>query len=217
MNDKSPHSGCLAWIIFAALIVGGVTYLYIGNEKKNAQIAAAEEAEHKQLLQKIVDTADKFNADIACNEALFIKNDDAVFNNKIMTADVQKCWLQNRPIVFRGELTDVALLDNNHYTIFIKSSAIRNRTELELVLKCKKDVVDLFRNQAKNSQGKKRDWEKEFGENGVAVIASILKVSTSALDDERNKTDARIGYGDCLALVPDEGRLKRLMRSIGRK
>lgn len=91
MNDKSSYSGCLAWIIFAALIVGGVTYLYIGNEKKNAQIAAAEESEHKQLLQTIVDTADKFNADIACNEALFIKNNDAVFNNKIMTVDVQRC------------------------------------------------------------------------------------------------------------------------------
>lgn len=109
----------------------------------------------------------------------------------------------------------MALLDNNHYTIFIKSSAIRNRTELELVLKCKKDIVDVFRDHAKNSQVKKRDWEKDFGE-GVAVVASILKVSTSILDDDKNKTDARIGYGDCLALVPDEGRLKRLMRSRSR-
>ena len=216
MSNKSPHSGCLAWIIFAALIVGGVAYVYTENEKNKAQVAAAREAEHKQLLQTIVDTADKFNADIACNEALVVKNDDAVFNNKIMTVDVQKCWLQNRPIVFRGELTDVALLDNNHYTIFIKSSAISNRKELELVLKCKKDVVDVFRNQTKNAQAKKRDWEKDFDE-GVAVIASIVKITTSAMNDDKNKTDARIGYGDCLALVPDEGAFERLMRSLRRK
>jgi len=212
MSDKSS-SGCLPVIIIMALFIGGFSYFYIESEKKKELTAAAEEAEHKQILNTIETTAQKFNADVFCNDALVQKNDDAIFNDKIMTVDVQKCWIQNRPIVFRGELTDVALLDNDNYTIFIKSDAIGSLTKLNLVLSCKKDIVDIFRDQAKRPLLKKESWERDFDTDGVAAIAKIQKISTGLLDEKENKTDAKIGYGDCLALVPDEGKLKKFFRS----
>ena len=217
MSKKSLGLGCLIWLILAAVVAGGLVYLYIENEAKKERAAAAKEATYQQLVSTILDTAEKFKADTSCNDELFFKADGATFHDKIMTVDVQKCWLQNRPILFRGALTDVAQLDNDNYTIFVESNMPGGSKKLRLILKCKKDIMDGYRILVKKSQLSKKDWEKDFDKDGVAVIANVLKVSSSGLDDNKNTTDAKIGYGDCLALELDEGKLKRLMRSLGAK
>jgi hypothetical protein len=119
----------------------------------------------------------------------------------ILTVELERLSLTDRPILFVGALKDIATLDNENYEIVIEQSLINNLeymfgTELQLELQYPKQKVDLFLKAYP-------DIFKDFGfKNGVAVVADIEKIETIIISgSEGIREDIKVGKGKCIDML----------------
>lgn len=112
---------------------------------------------------------------------------------QIFTADLEKDWLNGQPIFFPGYIADISNLDNNQYLLtikYLKPSYLIPGTTIKL--ECAKTMVDEF---LRANPGVR---SKDAGEQGMAVIASIARVS---IDESKHL----VGSGKCIELLRDAG------------
>lgn len=189
----------IIWILVVLVFIG---YLVISNQnsvaKREAKKAEVKEIEHDtyKAVSQLV------------NRTTAIKDWDSKLSRgkvdrwqPILTFELEKLWLQPRPILFPGAIKDIASLDQLHYTITIERNAYGNfkhrfDTELQLSLVSSKKIIDVFLE-------KHPDLFKEYIiENNVAVVARVKSIRTIDIPGEEGKYEQiKIGDGDLIEIM----------------
>jgi hypothetical protein len=121
--------------------------------------------------------------------------------SKIMTIELERIWLNEKPILFIGTIEDISTIDNTTYRIRLGRGLYRRIeyiffTEFGLELRCSKSEVDDF------LKGHPSLFTGIEIFSSVAVIAKINQIKTEFYSgSEGSRKEMRIGVGDCLAIV----------------
>ena len=119
----------------------------------------------------------------------------------ILTIELERLWLQPRPILFVGSIKDVVTHDQSQYVVLVERSPYGNTkhyfgTELHLSIVASKDRVDSFLEEHPGLVG---DYRLE---SGVAVVARIMSIKKASVpDSDGDLLDIRIGEGELLDMV----------------
>jgi hypothetical protein len=120
--------------------------------------------------------------------------------DKILSIDLERLWLIDRPILFVGSIQDISTMDGQFYRVRMKSHrpgdpGRLSLDQLGLELKCSQTMLDSFMEAYPNLLA------GPAFPNGVAVIAKIAEIKTRAVSGEESKEELRIGVGDCLDMT----------------
>lgn len=194
------------WIIVIILIGGYFVNNYLEDKaKKEAEKTETERIENAtkvaiaQLVKK-TNAVDNWEKALSKGEQFRVE--------PILTVELERLWLTDRPILFVGEIKDIATIDQETYRMEIEGSLFSGfeyilGTELRLALKCQRQRIVSFLKEYPN-------LFKDYGlKNGVAVIADIDEIETKTVSgSEGEKEEIKIGKGKCIDLLYT-GNIKR--------
>ena len=190
----------IVWAIIAVAVVGYFINSYTVNEaKREAEKAEAERIEQatKTVVNQMVT---RTNAISDWEETL--SKGERFRSGPILTVELERLWLQQRPILFIGSIKDVATYDNSQYVISVErnlygSSNYLFYTRLQLSLISQKEIIDSFLQKHPNLfKG------PGFFNDGVAVIAKVKAIRTSYISgEEGERIEIKIGDGELLDIV----------------
>lgn len=192
--------------VFIVLLVVACVAFYLWNERIEMEKKA--EAERITNLQRaeVTAMATKWNAVIDWESKL--SNGQQYRLSPVLTVELERLWLTDRPIMFTGVVKDVLTGGNDNYTVIMEKSLIVGSeifflgTPLRLELECPPDMFESFlKSHPEVTNG-------PYLQNGVTVIASIESIQTKTItnpgDGEGNEggdEDLKIGRGKCLDLL----------------
>ena len=116
----------------------------------------------------------------------------------ILTIEIEKLWLQNRPILFVGAIKDIANYDESRYVVLVGSSIISpllSEMKLKLSLLSAKSSIDSFF----------KEHQDVFDglELGVAVVANIRAIRTENVVGKEGGAEVwQIVEGELVDIVP---------------
>ena len=168
--------------------------------KPDAKPERAEAARIEQVTKvSVSEMATRTNAVSDWKENLS-KGDSFRFE-PILTVELERLWLQQRPILFVGAIKDIATHDQTQYVVMVERSLFSSfdymfETELQLSLLSDRDRVDHFLTEHP-------ELFEDYGfNNGVAVVARIKSIRTSHfLGEEGQREEAKIGDGELLDIL----------------
>lgn len=186
-------------IILIVLIGGYFIHKYFENKaRKEAERTEAKRIE-ETIRASVSEMVRRTNA-IDTWEKVLTKGEKFRLE-RILTVELERLWLVDRPILFIGAIKDVVTVDKDNYRIEIERSLFSSLehmfgTELQLALQCPKQKVDLFLTQHPN-------LFKDFGfKNGVAVVADINEIDTKLISSaESERQEMKIGKGKCIDMI----------------
>jgi len=189
----------IVWAIIAVVMVGYFVNSYTVNKAKSEAEKAAAERVERVTKAAVTEMATRANAISDWEESLS-KGEKFRFE-PVLTVELERLWLQQKPILFIGSIKDVATHDSARYEISIERSLYGSfnymfGTELQLSLLSKKEYVDSFLK-------KHSDIFKDYGfNNGVAVIARINAITTTTvLGEEGEREEVKIGVGELVEIL----------------
>jgi len=194
----------ILWIIVVLVFIGYFAHLHL----KEGAKCKAEQAEQKRIEREI-----KKEIKAAINQMVSKTNaiDDWVQNlsdgkgirlTPILTVELEKLWLNKRPILFIGTIEDIATYDQSQYTVIIGknlldfSKCIFLSTKLQLSLRSPKEKIDsLLTNYA--------DISKGLGfNNDIAVVAQIENIRTTYISSENGeRQEIKVGEGKLVEIL----------------
>ena len=187
------------WIIVALVVGGYFVNSYMENKaKREAERAEAERIEHtiKSAVAEMVSRTGAIN-----DWEPRLSKGEQFRLEPILTVELEKLWLQNRPILFIGSVKDIATLNQSQYTVLIEMSLFGSfehmfGTELQLSLLSSKERIDSFLE-------KHPDLFKNYGfNNGVAVVTRINAIRTTYVPgEEGGREEVKIGVGEMLDII----------------
>lgn len=149
--------------------------------RENSEIEATKTA--------LAELVARTNADDKWKQAL--RNEKGAWTGRILTIELEKLWLQKRPILFVGAIYDVITRNEREYTIHLG-----NEADLRLELSCPKEKIDNF---LKSNSSIKPDTFL----NRVTFVASIKEIKTEYFATaDGSRLQARIGVGECVDVGP---------------
>jgi len=179
--------GIIVVLLVGAYLVNSYSEYKAKMELKKANVDRVIEARRAAVVESIN------RANAVDNWVQDLRKGDSFISSPIQTIDLERLWLIGRPILFLGEIRDIATRDQENYRIVIDGNT-RLWTKFRLTLKCKKQLVDLFLNDHP-------DLFKRFNRNnGVGIIAKIdeIKKEFGSGEDEE---ETLIGKGKCVDIV----------------
>ena len=189
----------IIWIIVVVAIGSYFFNSYMGNKaRREAEQAEAERIEQatKTTVSQMTSRTNavvEWEADLCQGEEFRLE--------PILTIELEKLWLQQRPILFIGAIKDIATHDQSHYLVLVERGLFGSfeymfGTELQLSLLSSKDRVDAFLK-------KHPDLFKDYGfKNGVAVVAHINSIRTTYVSGENGeREEVKIGDGELIDIV----------------
>jgi hypothetical protein len=186
-------------LLFLVALYGYNTYTE--NSKKAALVATAEKEKDEAIEKAALTLIQKNNANYQWIKEL--QNRD--ISTPLLTADLQKMWIQKNPIFFIGRIQDISIKNSEEYLLKVKYSGFDSfliGATLELELICKKELVD-------DLLSKHKEVIQSFGlGDSILVIADISSVESSKIKVESSDGDRKaleeknikIGIGKCIAL-----------------
>ena len=189
----------IIWIIIAVAAVGYFSNSYMEKRAKSeAERAEAERVEH--ATKAAVSQMALRTKSVTDWETNLSKGERFRFE-PILTVELERLWLQQRPILFIGSIKDIATHDQSQYIVSVERSLFSSfgymfGTELQLSLLSNKDRVDSFLIEHP-------DLFKDFGfKNGVAVVAQINSIRTTYVSGEEGKREeVKIGDGELIDIL----------------
>ncbi|MBL1276736.1 MAG: hypothetical protein COB30_011675 [Ectothiorhodospiraceae bacterium] len=189
----------IVWIIIVVAVVGYFFNSYTVNKaKREAERAEAERIE--QTTKTAVSQMASHTNAVSDWEENLSKGERFRFES-ILTVELERLWLQQRPILFVGAIKDIATHDQSRYVVLVERSLFGSfdymfGTELQLSLLSDKDKVDSFLKEHP-------DLFKDYGfKNGVAVVARINSIRTTYVSgEEGEREEVKIGDGELLDLL----------------
>lgn len=188
------------FIVGALVVVAGV-YLVHQNVENRAR--ERERLEQRKLLRDetrsaIVSMTSSHNAVVDWEATLV---DGGVYRaNPVLTLELERLWQTERPILFVGDVSDIASKGIDHYSVSIGPGLLTSNytiaTELRLQLTAPKSLID----------GVLRQYPSAFANEPIgyslAVVAKIDRIMT-ATDRTYDgvNADSRIGEGRLIDLV----------------
>jgi len=187
------------WIIVVLLVGAYFVNSYIQNKAKED----AEKAEAEQIKKATTDAVAQLvkRTNAVDNWEKDISKGERFRSEPILTIELERLWLIDRPILFVGAIKDIATRDQENYMIEIEKSFLLNfehmfMTELRLALQCPKQRIDSLLKEHP-------DLFQKYGfKNAVAVIAEIDEIETIIVSGSEGGTkDIKIGKGKCIDIL----------------
>ena len=204
----------LIFLVVAVAIGAYFTYSHFEGKARERDEKRVQKERVKKLQKSVradvAKMASKFGAIADWERKLREKRTGNKF--RILTMELEKLWLTDKPILFQGYIKDIYSLDRNTYSIVLDkqidlfSDEPYLETELALSIECPKTIIDSFLS-AHPAASSSDDADL----NGVAIIAKINKIesrswhrnesvnSSGALNDKEKET--KIGIGQCLDIL----------------
>ena len=151
-----------------------------------AQVAFAE------LLKKH-NAVDSWDKDICQGEA--------ARTTPVLTMELEKVWLTDRPILFVGKIRDIKTEDKDNYRLIVDrdifwAAALSRplvRTGLEIWALCPKSLLESF---------VRMNPDYLDAENGIALVVKIDSIEPlEGADKDAGRESGRVGKGKCLDLI----------------
>ena len=192
----------IIWIIAVVMVIGYFFNSYV-QEQARREAERAERAETERIEQvakvNVSEMASRTNAVSDWEENL--SKGDRFRIEPILTVELERLWLQQRPILFLGAIKDIATHDQTHYIVTVERSLFSSsdymfETELQLSLLSNRDQVDHFVTEHP-------DLFEGYGfNNSIAVVALVKSIRTAYfLGEEGQYGEARIGDGELLDIL----------------
>lgn len=192
MHKKKTYS--ILWIIFALAIGGYSVKSFMDNKAKqktekieaNRSFQATAQARKATISQFVLRTnaVDDWESRLLAREKEF----------RILTVDLEKLWLQERPILFEGTIEDIATYSQSDYMVLIEMWSVGGAIKVSLV--SKKEKIDSFLLEHPNV------FKSSEDKNGVAAVARIKAIRTVEYSDENgDRVINRIGEGELVDII----------------
>lgn len=188
----------IIWAIVALLLVGYFVNSYVENNARREKERQKAELNNQNVKAAVEGLVSQSSA-ITDWDTQISKGESYRFE-PILTIELEKVWLVERPILFVGLIQDIKTKDDDSYIVLIERNILSNlgnifSTDLQLSLVVAKDQLDAFLTEHPN-------LFKGFGlDNGIAVIAKIHSIETIYISGEEcAREEVKIGYGDMLGL-----------------
>lgn len=186
-------------VLTIALLIGG----YFANNQYDKYKDAHTRSEQRAATHDAVKTAvtrmvERFNAVTGWEAELA---SDAVLRvTPILSLELERSWTGSRPILFLGDIADIASIDDQNYTVSLRQGLMTSdhefSTSLRLQLRAEKALVERFMTTHLN------EWQNDLLMNGVAVIAQVQTITASEHYTEAGEqTHVRTGHGALLEMV----------------
>lgn len=185
----------IIWLIIA---VGAVVYFSNSYIEKRAQEKATfvenERLEHATK-SAVSQMASRTNS-ITDWETILNKGKDFGYGS-IMTVELERLWMQKRPILFIGSIKDITTHDQSQYAVLVERSVHSTLgTELQLSLLSNKDRLDSFLKEHPEL------FEGVQFDNDVAVVAKIDSIRTVYFSEEGGwRKEVKIGEGELIDVL----------------
>lgn len=186
----------LQWIFPVIIVFGYIITTCVDN---NAKEKAEEEKKQKDISEKssrIASMAQSWNADDSWVSQL--SNGEKIKIGNIMVIDLEKVWLQNKPILFYGFISDISTYNEDFYVITMKrgyGGKIIIAQELRLLVIAEKAKIDHLRMSHP-------EITESFGRSNIAAIVSISSInSQTTVDSDGDEKEIKIGNGRMIDLV----------------
>ena len=170
-------------ILFAVLALGiGAIFVYSANTNRveKQEQKRIESALTKSIQNVVLNMVQRNNAFDDWDTAL--TEGDSIRTGPVMTIDLERLWMQERPIMFSGLISDIKTYDAQNYTVTINRNLLNSITmitaNLSLELRAEKKLIDDFIlkwPQVKNDSAY---------DDSVVVIAKITSVRTDTVPSE---------------------------------
>ena len=172
---------------------------YIENKaKREAERERSERIEQATRLA-VAEMATRTNA-VEDWETL-LSNGEEFRSEPVLTVELERLWMQQRPILFVGAIKDIATQDQSHYVVVVERGLFGGdnhffSTELQLSLVSSKGKID-------SSLKEHPELFKDNGvNNGVAVVARIDSIKTTNVPGENGEQeDVKIGNGELIEII----------------
>ena len=153
------------WIIVVLVVAGFLVNSYIQKRAKEKADRAEAERIEKNIRSSVSTMVSKSNAIDSWEQKL--SRGERYRYDPILTIELEKHWLVDKPILFIGAINDIATHDESHYLVSVERSLFGSfdylfDTELQLSLISKKDQIDIFLN-------KYPDLFKDYGFNNNSM------------------------------------------------
>jgi hypothetical protein len=173
-------------------------------------------AESQRLHQTKKQVAEKARSELSASIGKMVKETNAVADwemilargkefrvETVLTLELERLWLQGRPILFYGSIIDIKTQNAESYLLTIRPGMTslgrpNFATDLELSLVCEKSKVDTF------LVSHPKLFEDAGFNNEVAVVADIHRIRTEQSrpqQEEEGDKDVRVGDGNCVRLL----------------
>lgn len=186
-------------VIMTAAVVGYFINSYIVIKSEQEAKKAEAERVHNATKAAVSQMATQKNAISDWEETLI--NGESFRFEPILTIELERLWLQQRPILFIGSIKDIATYDNSQYSVSVERSFYGNLeymfgTELQLSLLSEKEYIDSF---LKNYP----ELFKDYGfKNAVAVVACINNIETkTVLEADGERVEVKVGVGELVEIL----------------
>jgi len=187
-------------LIIVVLIIGGY---FINSYLATKVKREAEQAKAERIVQTIKASVAKLvlRTNAVADWERRLSKGEKFRSEPILTIELERLWLGNRPILFIGAIKDIATYNASYYTLLIEKSCFSSfdymfDTELQLSLISSKQQIDAFLKQQPN-------FFKDYGfNNGVAVIARINSIRTTYVPgEEGTRQEVKIGDGELVDIL----------------
>ncbi len=183
-------------IVWILLVLAGIG-LYVNRltdmkSKEDAKVAEANAIKQasKIAVSKMVMRTNAIND---WESKLF--NDGKIRRRSFLTIELEKLWVQDRPILFTGSIKDISTIDASHYRIILETRKWR-LDSLELSLISRKPMIDKFIENNPDAVGRSL-----FSHDDIAVAATIESVRVIDVAEDGEVEQLRIGEGQLIEIM----------------
>lgn len=189
----------LKWILLGLLIGAYTINTYFVNKAANE----AKQIESNRKQQVIKDSINELVSSTSAieNWEESLGKGEAYRLEPIMTVELEQLWLQGKPILFIGDIKDIATYDDNFYTLSLErglfsSSDFEFSTELQLSLSAPKQKIDTLLELHP-------DLFKRSGfDNNIAVVAQVQNIQSKTKSGEEGAhQEDKIGVGELIDIL----------------
>jgi hypothetical protein len=187
------------WVIVGLAVGGYLLNSYLEKKAKREEELTEAKRIERTVRSAVDEMVSRTGAD-ASWELHLSKRGNFRFE-PILTVDLEKLWLRNRPILFVGAIKDIATSDESRYIVSIERSLFGSfshmfSTDLQLSLLSSKHQMDSFLEQHQTL------FENYGLNNGVAVVARIKAIRTVYVPREEGERDeVKIGEGKLIDIL----------------
>lgn len=193
--------GCITSIISSVLIYALIIYILVSiNMNKSNRVDEEQKRIHEARRMPAIEMASRNNAFVEWKSSL-----NYSLRGNFPTIELEKVWLQERPILFWGFIRDISTnpADKSQYLVrFEENSKIFQETILQLWLSVKKEHFDEFADANPSVLSVHTFRPLYQSNNCVAVIARVNSIrvymeSSSSMESN----DIKIGLGELIDIL----------------
>lgn len=177
-------------ILIVAAVGGYFAYDYFQGKAKETAAHEAHKKERELRHAAVARMVTKYDADKDWSNIL--RKGGSASGKRILTIEIEKLWLIDKPILFKGRIKDISTFDKNNYMMKLYILP-RFSTKLALTLKSPKNMIDSFLRRNPNASNLSPT---------IAVIAKINNIETILRKtEEGDEEEIKTGVGQCIDIL----------------